>query len=85
MAGEAKVTFTQFDNVYRGCLRRQAAGRRANSRRQDHVPRGRTALLDAIGRTLNEQGARIAAEPGRPRDRMHPHRRRGKRERRIRR
>jgi hypothetical protein len=60
--GEAKVTFTQFDTDYEVVY---AGKTLTDVPMLDHntfVPRGGTALLDAIGRTLNEQGQRIATE-----------------------
>lgn len=60
--GAAHVTLVQFDNhyevVYSGCLIEQVLPISPSS----YQPRGMTALLDAIGRTIVEQGLRIAAE-----------------------
>ncbi len=62
VAGEAKVTFTQFDNVYEVVYAGKPLADVPALDDKTYMPRGTTALLDAIGRTLNEQGARIAAE-----------------------
>ena len=60
--GEARMTLALFDDkfeyVYAGALI-------ADAQPLTHatfVPRGMTALLDAIGRTMNEQGARIKTQ-----------------------
>lgn len=60
--GEARLTHVQFDDQY--SLR--YAGRDIQDvpmmTTDTYEPRGCTALLDAIGRTLDEQGKRIADE-----------------------
>lgn len=57
-AGEALLTLVQFDTqyefVHNGTPIKQAS-------RFKLVPRGSTALLDAVGRAINETGARLAA------------------------
>ena len=60
--GECRVTQIQFDDHYE--LNFQAIDIQAvpDLTLQTYVPRGCTALLDAIGRTLNVQGERIAKE-----------------------
>jgi hypothetical protein len=60
--GEAKVTFAQFDDVYEVVYAGRPLADVPALDSRTFVPRGSTALLDAIGRTLNEQGQRIAAE-----------------------
>lgn len=59
--GEAKLTLVQFDTEYefleQGVEIKNA--KPLNSKR--YVPRGSTALLDAIGRSINEAGARFEA------------------------
>lgn len=60
--GEAKVTFTQFDDVYEVVYAGKPLADVPVLDDKTFVPRGYTALFDAIGRTLNEQGQRIAAE-----------------------
>jgi hypothetical protein len=56
--GEANVTLVQFDTdyefVHSGVPIRQVPAFKL-------VPRGSTALLDAVGRAVNETGARLAA------------------------
>jgi Mg-chelatase subunit ChlD len=57
--GDARLTLVQFDHVDETVV--QARGI-ANVQKYVLRPRGNTALYDAIGRTLNEQGKRIAHE-----------------------
>lgn len=58
--GECNVTLAQFDDnyelVYSGISL-------MNVPSLDLVPRGGTALMDAVGRTINEVGARLKATP----------------------
>ncbi len=60
--GDAKISLVLFDNeynlVYQGVNIKEAS--KLNSK--TFVPRGTTALLDAIGRTVYEQRARIEKE-----------------------
>lgn len=60
--GEARLTHIQFDHEYM----RKFVGKDIHDVEaltlETYMPRGSTALLDAIGRTLNEQGQRIASE-----------------------
>lgn len=64
-AGEALLTLVQFDTeyefVHQGIPIKNAPAYKL-------VPRGSTALLDAVGRAINETGDRLAkmAEPDRP-------------------
>ena len=60
--GEAKLTYTQFDDKYEVVLAGVPIQQAPDLTSATFRPRGGTALYDAIGRTLNEQGARIAAE-----------------------
>ena len=62
LPGEARVTYTQFDTEYEVIYAGTALKKVPVLDDKTFVPRGGTALLDAIGRTLNEQGARIAKE-----------------------
>lgn len=64
-AGEALLTLVQFDTEYEFLHRGSPIG---HVPRYTLVPRGATALLDAIGRAINETGSRLAAmpEPERP-------------------
>lgn len=58
--GECRVTLIQFDCDYEIVFR----GLRANEcPAYSLVPRGSTALLDAVGRAINETGSRLAAMP----------------------
>ncbi len=58
--GEARLTLVQFDTeyefVHRGVPVEEVPP-------FELVPRGATALLDAVGRAVNETGARLAAMP----------------------
>ena len=58
--GEALLTLVQFDTnydfVHSGIPVKQAP-------KYELVPRGATALLDAVGRAINETGARLAKLP----------------------
>ena len=58
--GEASLTLVQFDNeyefVYRGANVQNVGDYRLH-------PRGSTALLDAVGRAINETGVRLSAMP----------------------
>ena len=58
--GECLVTLAQFDNQYELLWRGVKVG---NCPRYELVPRGSTALLDAVGRTIDDTGARLAALP----------------------
>lgn len=60
--GLAKLTHAQFDNEYSVLLQGVPLDQVPALTEATYVPRGGTALYDAIGRTLNEQGARIKAE-----------------------
>ena len=60
--GEAKLTYAQFDDKYEVVLAGVPLASAPELTDTTFVPRGGTALLDAIGRTLNEQGARIKTE-----------------------
>lgn len=58
LPGECKFTLVQFDTAYESVYR---AVPLQEVKPLNLVPRGGTALLDAIGRTINETGARLAA------------------------
>lgn len=62
LPGEARLTYAQFDNVYEVVYAGRPIADAPELTEHTFVPRGYTALLDAIGRALNEQGARIARE-----------------------
>jgi hypothetical protein len=59
--GEAKLTYTQFDHEYEVVLAGKPLQDAPELTAETFAPRGSTALFDAIGRTLNEQGQRIAS------------------------
>ncbi len=63
--GEAVVTLLQFDTEYEFVHKGVPINK---VRKYKLVPRGMTALLDAVGRAINETGERFAkmAEPDRP-------------------
>ena len=56
--GEALLTLVQFDTEYEFVHKGAAIG---SVPKFKLVPRGSTALLDAVGRAINETGARLAA------------------------
>ena len=56
--GEALLTLVQFDTEYEFIHKGVAI---ASVPKFKLVPRGSTALLDAVGRAINETGARLAA------------------------
>lgn len=60
--GEARVSLVLFDNQYEVVYAGKPIAEVVELTRQTFVPRGSTALLDAIGRSVSEQGARIAGE-----------------------
>jgi Mg-chelatase subunit ChlD len=60
--GEAKLTYAQFDNEYELVHEGLPLAKAPKLTAATFVPRGGTALYDAIGRTLNAQGERIKRE-----------------------
>jgi Mg-chelatase subunit ChlD len=60
--GEARMTTVLFDHEYTLLGAGKPLSEASPLTTATFVPRGNTALLDAIGRTLNDQGARIAAD-----------------------
>lgn len=60
--GEARITYTQFDTMYEVIYQGVALEHARDLDERTFQPRGGTALCDAIGRTLNDQGKRIKAE-----------------------
>jgi hypothetical protein len=65
LPGECAVTLAQFDDQYEVVYSGKAL---VDVPGLELVPRGSTALLDAVGRTVNEVGARlkVTAEDQRP-------------------
>jgi len=60
--GEANLTVVMFDTEYE--IRYSGDIRRASLMdKSTYVPRGGTALLDAMGRTIDEVGRRLASTP----------------------
>ena len=55
------VTLAQFDNEYEVVYLREPVRQAPRLTAETYVPRGTTALLAAIGRTIDELGARLAA------------------------
>jgi hypothetical protein len=66
--GDAALTLVQFDDRYETVYAGVPIERAQALTAETFVPRGSTALLDAIGRTIDETGRRLAAirEPDRP-------------------
>ena len=63
MPGEARFTFVLFDHEYETVMFRKDIGEVEPLTAHTYVPRGSTALLDAIGQTVNAIGAQLAALP----------------------
>lgn len=58
--GEAAFTLVQFDDRYEVISNAVQLSDAKPLTRETFVPRGSTALLDAIGRTINQSGKRLA-------------------------
>lgn len=58
--GEATITLAQFDDVYEVVYQTINIKDAKPLNSATFVPRGSTALLDAIGRTINEVGAKLS-------------------------
>jgi len=61
--GEARLTLVLFDDQYEVPLVVLPAEQVPQLTAATYVPRGSTALLDAIGRTIKETSARIEVMP----------------------
>lgn len=61
--GKAVLTLVQFDDQYQIDYEGKDINDVADLNETTYVPRGSTALLDAVGRTVNAVGARLAALP----------------------
>ncbi len=61
--GAATVSLVQFDHKYQELYSGKPVAEAPNLTGETFVPRGNTALLDAIGRTINATGKRLAAMP----------------------
>ena len=67
LPGSAVVSLVQFDDRYEVVYEGVPCGDTKPLTEARFVPRGNTALLDAIGRTINEIGARLSARAERDR------------------
>ena len=63
LPGECNLTFAQFDDVYEIVHHNVPLNRIKPLDQTTFVPRGSTALLDAIGRTINTVGVELATLP----------------------
>ena len=61
--GDAHVTTVLFDHEYEVLHDHVALGEVAPLTDKEYFARGSTALLDAVGRTIDSVGARLAAAP----------------------
>jgi len=61
LPGTASVTLVLFDNAYLTPVKNVDINTVQPLNKKTYVPRGSTALLDAVGRTVSETGARLAA------------------------
>jgi len=61
--GDARLSLIQFDNVYEIPISMREIREVPELTAQTFTPRGSTALLDAIGRTIKETDKRIEATP----------------------
>ena len=62
-SGLTKLTLVLFDDEYLVPIQALPVAEILPLNNESYVPRGTTALLDAIGRTADELGARLAAIP----------------------
>lgn len=60
--GEGKLTLVKFDHTYSLTYAGKDLAVAEPLNDTNYVPKGMTALLDAVGKTLNEQGKRIHDE-----------------------
>jgi hypothetical protein len=63
LPGQCTVSMVQFDDQYEPLYSGKPVQDAPPLSADNFVPRGMTALLDAIGRTINETGRRLAAMP----------------------
>ncbi len=61
LPGEANMSLFQFDTVYEPVYEGKPVATAPDLTMETFVPRGRTALLDAIGRTIVATGTRFSA------------------------
>jgi hypothetical protein len=62
-AGECAVSFYQFDDQYDVVFERSALSEVKDLDNKTYVPRGSTALFDAMGRTINNYGKYLSDLP----------------------
>jgi hypothetical protein len=62
-AGDCRLSLIQFDDQYEVVYAGQPIAHAPHLAEDTFQPRGCTALLDAIGRTIDSTGARLAALP----------------------
>lgn len=63
LPGEAFLTVVQFDNLYEVPVPRTDIKKVRPLTRETFQPRGSTALLDAVGKTINDLGVQLAELP----------------------
>jgi uncharacterized protein YegL len=63
LPGEAYLSLVLFDHEYTPLLNSVPLAEVSPLTAETYVPRGTTALLDAVGRTIDDVGARLAATP----------------------
>ena len=63
LPGDARLSLVLFDHEYALALDAAPIAHAQPLTNGTYVPRGTTALLDAIGRTIDAIGARLAATP----------------------
>lgn len=61
--GEARLTLVQFDTIYEIVHDGRLIGDVPELTEQTYIPRGMTALLDAVGRCINTVGDRLSKTP----------------------
>ena len=61
--GDARLTLIQFDDAYEVAVAARPVQNVDQLTAATYVPRGSTALLDAIGRTIKDIDARLQALP----------------------
>lgn len=61
--GEAKISLVQFDDKYEVPFWRQDIQKTPNLTTETYLPRGSTALFDAVCRAIDELGTALAADP----------------------
>lgn len=61
--GSANITLHQFDDEFETVMKGEDIQKAKSLTGETFVPRGNTALLDAIGRGIGETGSRLGSEP----------------------